>query len=86
MYQVKFKPSAKKSFESLDNKIKKQVANKINQLADNPENLKPEKIQGSDSFYRVRSGDYRIIYEIIDNELVILVVKIGHRREIYKKI
>lgn len=86
MYQVKFKPSAKKEFESFDKKIKIQIASKIDKLAENPESLKPEKIQGSDSFYRIRSGDYRIIYEIIDNQLIILVVKIGHRREIYKKL
>jgi mRNA interferase RelE/StbE len=42
------------------------------------------KLQGTEGLLRVRVGDYRIIYQIIDHELVVMVVKVGHRREVYR--
>ena len=86
MYSVKFSPSAKGDFRSLDKKIQRQIANKLDKLAKDPNSLKSEKIKCSESFYRIRSGDYRIIYEIFNDELIILVIKIGHRRDIYDKL
>ena len=53
-------------------------------LAANPRPPGVEKLAGPDDFYRIRVGDYRIIYQIQDDVLMILVVKIGHRREVYR--
>lgn len=84
MYSIKFNPSALKEFKKLEKKIQNQISTKIDKLVVNPDSLKPEKLKGSETFFRIRSGDYRIVYEIIEDRVLILVIKIGHRREVYK--
>ncbi len=56
----------------------------LRKLDDNPRPHGTEKLTGSEDFYRIREGDYRIIYTIKDKELIILVVKIGHRKDVYR--
>ena len=63
-----------------------RIKKKIDGLAKNLPEPNATKMSGNNSFHKVRSGDYRIIYEIHDNSLVILVVKIGHRKDIYKRL
>ena len=53
-------------------------------LADNPRPRGVEKLEGRENRYRIRVGDYRVIYEIHDEVLLVLVVRIGHRREVYR--
>jgi mRNA interferase RelE/StbE len=72
-YQILFKRSAAKTLKKITKADQKRIANKINSLADNP-------------FHRVRVSDYRIIYEIQDDVLIIIVAKIGHRKDIYRNI
>jgi len=62
-----------------------RIKKKIEELGSNLPDPNTTKMKGNNSFHKVRSGDYRIIYEIHDNRLVILIVKIGHRKDIYKK-
>jgi len=57
---------------------------KIGALGQNLPEPSTTKMKGSNSFHKIRSGDYRIIYEIHDDKLVILIVKVGHRKDIYK--
>lgn len=83
-YKIEFKPAALRSFSSLPKPIKKQIAKKIDVLANNPRPPGVKKLSGSESRYRIRSGEYRVVYEIRDNLLLILVVRIGHRREVYR--
>ena len=67
-----------------DKRLHSRLRNAIDSLAENPRAMGCEKMQGSPELYRVRVGDYRIIYEIRDAVLVVLVVKIGNRRDIYR--
>ncbi len=84
LYQVSLKPSAERDLAGLPKKDQKKVARKIEDLAGNPRPRGVEKIAGGEDLYRVRSGDYRIIYQIKDRMLVVLVVKIGRRGDVYR--
>jgi mRNA interferase RelE/StbE len=82
-YRLGFKRSAAKELERLAAKDRKRVAQRIRALADNPRPFGSEKISGEEK-YRLRQGDLRIVYGIDDKDLVVLVWKIGHRRDVYR--
>jgi mRNA interferase RelE/StbE len=84
-YTVKFTREAKKSIEKLDASIKKIIQKAIDSLAQNPYKGKPlsHELAG---LYSYRTSDYRIIYRIEEGQLIIIVISVGHRREIYKKL
>ena len=69
---------------ALDRDIQRRLDIKICSLADNPRPPGVVKMAGAEDHWRVRVGDWRIIYSILDRELVVLVVKLGHRSEIYR--
>ncbi len=84
---VAFKPSAHKQFSKLSPDIRKRIAEKIDALCKNPFPFGCQKLSGEESFYRIRVGNYRVIYWVDDSEtpkILILVVEIGHRREVYR--
>ena len=83
-YRIEFTRKAAKLFKKLSNADKQRLKPKIDALAKNPRPSGVVKLSGEDDLYRVRVGDYRIIYSIKDNRLLVLVVKIGHRRNIYR--
>lgn len=71
--------------EALPREILRRVDAAILSLAHDPRPARAEKLTGYD-FYRIRVGDYRIVYQIEDDRLVIVVIRIGHRREIYRRL
>ena len=75
---------AQKQIESLDPSFQRRVDAKILSLAGNPRPPGVEKLVGAENVYRVRVGDWRIVYQIRDRELIVLVVRVGHRREVYR--
>jgi mRNA interferase RelE/StbE len=83
-YRILFAPAALRQFRKLPVPIRKRLSPHIDALADNPRPPGVVKLSGSSDIYRVRVGDYRIVYEIQDVGLVILVLKIGNRREVYR--
>ena len=82
-YELLIKPSAAKEIESLPRKDRLRVVAKIQSLITDPRPDGCIKLSGHEQ-YRVRQGDYRILYEIHDRQLVITVVKVGHRRDVYR--
>ena len=82
-YSVLIKPSAAKELERLPDKLRRQVAKRIQALADNPRPVGVEKLTGEE-LYRLRQGDHRIVYSIEDAVLIVRVVRIGNRREVYR--
>lgn len=82
-YKILIKASAAKELENIPKKDNARIVDRIRSLAENPRPSGAEKLTGLNR-YRVRQGDYRILYEIYDKEVVIMVVKIGHRKEVYK--
>ena len=83
-YSVEFKKSAVKDLREFPKKDVERILAVIRALADNPRPLGSKKLSAQER-YRIRQGDYRIIYEILDNVLVVIVVKIGHRKDVYSK-
>lgn len=83
-YQVELSRAAAKAIRSLDRKMRLRIASRMRALAENPRPRDVKKLQGADDVYRVREGDYCIVYEIMDRRLLIHVLRIGHRREIYR--
>ncbi len=83
-YSVEFRPAVLKSLKRLPKKDLRRIKKRIDDLSENLPDPTTTKMKGNNSFHKVRSGDYRIIYEIHNDRLVILVVKIGHRKDVYK--
>jgi len=77
------KPSAAREIEELPLKDRARIATKITTLAGNPRPTGSEKLSAQEE-YRVRQGHYRVVYSISDTEKTVLVVKVAHRREVYR--
>jgi len=85
-FAVVFKPAAVRDLRKLPEDIRRRVAARIDALAGDPRPHGAEALQGEPDLYRLRVGDFRIIYRVEAKALVILVVRIGHRRDIYRKV
>ena len=84
-YRLLIKPSAVKELEALPSKkIRQRVVTRIRALAADPRPSGSEKLAGYDDHYRVRQGAYRVVYSVSDRELVVWVVKVGHRKDVYR--
>ena len=82
-FKVYFKKSVEKDFKGIPRSDLKKILKKIEQLQSNPRPNGSEKLTGQER-YRIRQGRYRIVYSIQVNELTVWVVKVGHRKEIYR--
>ena len=85
-YRIEVKRSAAKALKKIPKADRKRIAKKIDSLAESPPNPEITKMKGNNPFHKVRVGDYRIVYEIQENVLLILIVKIGHRKDIYRNL
>ena len=83
VYSIFFKDSVRKDLDSIAINDLKRIIERIGNLAEDPRPVGCEKLSGQEK-YRVRQGNYRIIYSIQDTELTVWVVKVGHRREVYR--
>ncbi len=83
-YRVLIKPSAVKELEAIPiKKTRQRIASSIRKLAENPRPRGCEKLSALDR-YRIRQGWYRVVYSIDDEERTVLVVKVGHRKDVYR--
>ena len=82
-FEVIFKQSVAKDLRQLPKKDIKKILRRIEALRKEPRPAGVEKLSGQEK-YRIRQGMYRILYEIRNNELIIVVVKVGHRRDVYR--
>jgi mRNA interferase RelE/StbE len=83
-YRIFIKPSAAKELEAIGNrKDRRRIVARIQSLADDPRPPGCQKLSGAEK-YRIRQGSYRIVYAIKDDRLVVLVVKVGHRKKVYR--
>jgi mRNA interferase RelE/StbE len=86
MYQVEFRPRAVQEFEKLDDVVAARVLKKLRWLAENYDSIKPEPLAGPfTSLYKLRVGDYRVMYQANREKKVLTVRLVGHRREIYNQ-
>jgi mRNA interferase RelE/StbE len=85
-YIVEFRPSVWKNVRNVPKRDLVKIKSKIEEICINFPDPATTKMGGNNDFHRVGCGNYRIIYEIHDDRLVILVVKIGHRKDVYRKL
>jgi len=83
-YGLEFTTSASREFRGFDRQVQRRLATKIDQLCNNPLPSGVKKLQGEVDHFRIRVGDYRIIYRIDGHRVVIVIVQIGHRRDVYR--
>ena len=83
-YSIEVKKSVQKTLLEFPAQIVQNITIIIDSLMENPRPHGSKKLTGSDSTYRIRSGDYRIIYTIFNAKLIIEVIKIGHRKDVYR--
>lgn len=86
MYKVELAREAEKFIRSQSNTLQIKLVIVLRKLAENPRPPKVKKLKGMDNLYRVRVGNYRIVYTVEDQKMVILVVRIAHRKDIYKRL
>lgn len=85
-YSVSIAPAAERQLHKFDPQVRRRVHAAIELLTVDPRPPKAIQLVGGGGEWRVRTGDYRIIYEIHDDHLVVLVLRVGHRREIYESL
>jgi mRNA interferase RelE/StbE len=81
-YEIKFRSSVAKDLRAIPNNDVKKILKRIDSLADNPRGQGCIKLSGQER-YRVRQGNYRIVYEIKDSKLIVIVIKVAHRSQVY---
>jgi mRNA interferase RelE/StbE len=82
-YKIVFRKSVAKDLRRIPNQDLRRILDTVDSLSDEPRPVGIEKLSGQEK-YRARQGNYRIIYEIKDDEAVVVVVKVGHRRDVYR--
>ena len=85
-YRIEFKRSAAKALKKIPKSDQRRIRDRIDSLSKNLPDPAITKMKGDNPFHRIRIRDYRIIYEIHDDILVIMVLKIGHRKEVYRRL
>lgn len=83
-YDLEIRPSVRKDVEKVPRKDLKKILARIEGLRDDSRSVASVKLSGLE-YYRIRQGDYRIVYEIDDRRSIVTVAKVGHRREVYKR-
>jgi mRNA interferase RelE/StbE len=83
-YEVRLKPSAERELRRLPREVAARIAEAVAALGGDPRPRGVKKLVGSATAYRIRVGDYRVIYDVFDGVLVVVVVTIAHRREVYR--
>jgi len=84
MYRVKLRRAAEREFEKLPPKIAGPVRHKMDGLAQNPRPSDCKRVKAMPGYLRIRSGEYRILYEVNDEEKLVIINRIRHRREAYR--
>ena len=84
-YELIIKPTAERSLDRLSQTIRRCIVDALEELRSEPRPAGCLKMAGDENAWRIRVGDYRIVYEIHDGRLLVLVVRVGHRKDVYRK-
>lgn len=84
MYHLITKPSAEKQIAKLPTTVRKRIYAALDGLCEQPRPRGCKKLRAEDDLWRIRVGDYRVVYTIEDDELIILVVRVAHRKDVYQ--
>jgi mRNA interferase RelE/StbE len=85
-YRVVIEEGTARAIRKLARDVQRLVIARIERLAENPRPPGSRKLEGAGSFYRVRVGDYRVVYRIEDEALLVLVVRVAHRSDVYRRL
>ncbi len=85
-YRVVIEDGATRALRRLDRDIQRKVVAKLERLEENPRPPGSKKLEGAEDLYRVRVGDYRVVYRIERQELLVLVVRVAHRSDVYRRL
>ncbi len=85
-YKIKWKLSAKKELNRIDRSAIQRILSAVESLLKNPYPAGSRKLRNAEHTFRVRVGDYRVVYSIVSNELMIEIIRVGHRKDIYDKL
>ncbi len=86
LYRVAFSRTADRQLEALPENVRLRVSAHIEALAENPRPVGAKRLAGPRVLYRLRIGDYRVVYDIQEDVLVVLVVALGHRKDVYRRL
>ncbi len=84
-YDVQLTPAALRDLEGVPRDVQTRLINRIEALAEDPRPHGVKKLSGESELYRLREGDFRIVYEIRDEVLVVIVISVGDRKDIYRR-
>lgn len=84
MWNIHYARSALKELEKLPKTIVVRIRDAINDLADDPRPSGCRKLRGENSTFRIRVGHYRVIYEVLDQDVIVLIVRVRHRKDAYR--
>jgi len=84
VYSVEWDTKALKELRALEKKEQKRILDRVAKLGTTPRPPGCKKLHDEESLYRIRVGDYRIIYQLRDSQLLVLVVRVGNRRDVYR--
>lgn len=85
VYRIVFAPRAVRDFRALAPEVQRRLKPRIDALAHNPRPRGAKALSGDDGLLRLRVGDYRIVYQVEGHTLTVLILKVGHRREVYQR-
>ena len=83
-FNITWQPSSKRNFKKLSRDVQKKITIKLDELTTNPRPVGCKKLAIRKNLFRIRIGDYRIIYSVYDTELIIMVLEVGHRQNLYR--
>ena len=84
-YRIEVKPQAEKALAGIPNPHRRRIAKAIDALARAPRPAGCVKLTGADDAYGIRVGDYRVVYQIVDRVLIVYVIRVAHRKEVYRR-
>jgi mRNA interferase RelE/StbE len=85
-YRVEIAPRAERDLRALPREEQERIRPRIDALGANPRPPGAEKLAGAENLYRLRVGAYRVLYQVADRILLVLVLEVGHRREVYRRL
>lgn len=83
-YSIRILPAAQRQLAKLDPPMRTRIAAAIDELAANPRPPGAKKLSGKENLWRIRVGDYRILYQLSDRQMLVIIVAVGHRGDVYR--
>lgn len=84
IYRIEWKSSALKELRRIDKSAIPRIIKAVKSLSIDPRPVGVRKLRGSERSFRIRSGDYRVLYEILDNALIVFIIRVRHRKDVYR--